>query len=95
MVFEDLRIDNADWRVFHIITKPNRWGRWDPFSGSISDFRLKILVLREAKKKKSLILGHDSLSSCHRHKFLKSNFWWKKYPGWMRYLLLTENTPEI
>jgi hypothetical protein len=60
MVFEDLRIDNADWRVFHIITKPNRWGRWDPFSGSISDFRLKNISFTGSQKKKSLILGHDS-----------------------------------
>lgn len=60
MVFENLRIDNANWRVFHIITKPNRWGRWDPEAGSISNFIFKNISFTGKQKVKSLILGHDA-----------------------------------
>lgn len=66
-LFEDLRIDNADWRVFHIITKPNRWGRWDMEKGSIADMTFKNITFYGNQKIKSLILGHDE-------KHLVSNF---------------------
>jgi hypothetical protein len=58
-LFEDLRIDNSDWRVFHIITKPNRWGKWDTEKGSISDMTFKNISYTGTQKIKSLILGHD------------------------------------
>ncbi len=58
-LIENLRIDNSDWRVFHIITKPNRWGKWDREKGSISDMTFKNISYTGTQKIKSLILGHD------------------------------------
>jgi polygalacturonase len=59
-LFDDLRIDNANWRVFHIITKPNRWGKWDPQKGSISDMTFRNITYYGQQKIKSLIMGHDT-----------------------------------
>lgn len=58
-LIENLRIDNSNWRVFHIITKPNRWGKWDTEKGSISDMTFKNISYTGTQKIKSLILGHD------------------------------------
>ena len=68
-LIEDLRIDNSDWRVFHIITKPNRWGKWDTEKGSISDMTFKNISYTGTQKIKSLILGHDE-----NHKVSNFNF---------------------
>jgi hypothetical protein len=59
-LFDDLRIDNANWRAFHIITKPNRWGKWDPKKGSISDMTFRNIKYYGQQKIKSLMMGHDA-----------------------------------
>jgi len=58
-LFEDIRIDNSNWRIFHLITKPNRWGQWDAESGSISNMVFRNIEMYGEQKIPSLIMGHD------------------------------------
>jgi hypothetical protein len=58
-LFEDIRIDNTDWRAFHIITKPNRWGEWNPESGSIRNVMFRNIEYYGSQRIASLIMGHD------------------------------------
>ena len=57
--FENITIENSNWRIFHLITKPNRWARWDQERGSLSNLTFKNFNFIEKQNIKSLILGHD------------------------------------
>ncbi len=59
-VFENLNIDNSKWRIFHLITKPNRWGKWYPDKGSLENMSFKNIQYFGNQSIKSLILGHDA-----------------------------------
>ncbi|MGM8361892.1 glycosyl hydrolase family 28 protein [Flavobacterium sp. ARAG 55.4] len=56
---EDIRIDNSNWRMFHIVTRPNRWANWNPSKGCISDFTFKNIDYYGQQKIPSLLMGHD------------------------------------
>ncbi|GEC72621.1 Glycosyl hydrolase family 49 [Flavobacterium flevense] len=56
---EGIRIDNSYWRMFHIITRPNRWANWNPEKGSISNFIFKNIDYYGQQKIPSLLMGHD------------------------------------
>lgn len=58
-LFEDIRIDNSKWRMFHLVTRPNRWGKWNPNKGSLSNFTFKNFEYYGEQEIKSLIMGHD------------------------------------
>jgi hypothetical protein len=58
-LFEDIRIDNSNWRIFHLITKPNRWGQWDTESGSMSNMIFRNIEMYGEQRIASLIMGHD------------------------------------
>ncbi len=58
-LMENVRIDNSNWRIFHIVTKPNRWGDWNPEKGSISDIKFRNIEFYGVQKIPSLIMGHD------------------------------------
>jgi Glycosyl hydrolases family 28 len=57
---QDIRIDNSMWRIFHIVTRPNRWGNWNPTQGSLSNFIFKDIEFYGKQKIPSLLMGHDS-----------------------------------
>ncbi|RXP62729.1 hypothetical protein EC396_03150 [Lutibacter sp. HS1-25] len=56
---KDVRIDNANWRMFHLVTRPNRWGKWDQNLGSLSNFTFKNITYYGEQKIPSLLMGHD------------------------------------
>nr|WP_299344104.1 hypothetical protein [Allomuricauda sp.] len=56
---ENLRINNSKWRIFHLVTRPNRWGKWDPYQGSLSNFTFRNIEFFGKQSIKSLIMGHD------------------------------------
>ena len=56
---KDIRIDNSNWRMFHIVTRPNRWANWNPSLGSIHDFTFDNIDYYRKQKIQSLIMGHD------------------------------------
>jgi hypothetical protein len=58
-VFDNIRIDNSQWRVFHLVTRPNRWGRWSPDEGSLSDMTFRNIQYNGTPRIKNLIMGHD------------------------------------
>lgn len=59
-LFENIRINNSKWRVFHLVTRPNRWGRWNPEKGSLSDFTFRDIHFNGTPRIKNLIMGHDA-----------------------------------
>lgn len=59
-VFENLNIDNSNWRIFHLVTRPNRWGKWFPEKGSLENMTFKNIRYYGKQTIKSLILGHDA-----------------------------------
>ena len=59
MFYEDIRIENCDWRIFRIATMPNRWAEWDPESGSLSDITFKNITVYGEQKLRNIIKGHD------------------------------------
>jgi hypothetical protein len=59
-LFEDIRIENSQWRVFHIITKPNRWADWNPDKGNLSDITFRNIDFKGVQKVPSLIKGWDA-----------------------------------
>jgi hypothetical protein len=62
-LFENIRIDNADWRVFSIVTRPNRWAEWNPEAGSIRRVVFKNIEYYGTPRIASLIMGHDAKHS--------------------------------
>ncbi|MGQ1891349.1 glycosyl hydrolase family 28 protein [Thermophagus sp. OGC60D27] len=59
-LFDNIRISNSNWRIFHLVTRPNRWGKWNPEKGSISDMTFKNITYDGSPRIKNLIMGHDS-----------------------------------
>ncbi len=57
---ENVVIDNSKWRIFHLVTRPNRWGRWNPESGSLSNFKFRNFKYYGTPVIKNLIAGHDA-----------------------------------
>ena len=58
-LIQDIRIDNSNWRMFHLVTRPNRWANWNPNLGSLSNFTFKNIEFYGNQKIPSLIMGHD------------------------------------
>ena len=59
MAYENIRIENCDWRIFRIVTMPNRWASWDPESGSIADILYRNITVYGKQKLRNIIKGHD------------------------------------
>jgi hypothetical protein len=58
-MYDDIRIENCDWRIFRIVTMPNRWAEWDPESGSLSDITFRNIKVSGTQKLRNIIKGHD------------------------------------
>ena len=58
-LIENINIDNSNWRMVHLVTRPNRWGNWNPELGRLSDFTFKNINYYSDQKIQSLIMGHD------------------------------------
>ncbi|MEZ4905349.1 MAG: glycosyl hydrolase family 28 protein [Spirosomataceae bacterium] len=91
-LFENLRIDNANWRVFHVITKPNRWGKWDPEKGSIADMHFKNISYSGTQKIKSLIMGHDERHPVSNFTFENITFGGKSVRSLAEILIVDKET---
>lgn len=68
-LFENIRIDNSTWRIFHLVTKPNRWGQWDRERGSMSNMIFRNIEMYDEQKIPSLIMGHDAKHPVYNMKF--------------------------
>jgi hypothetical protein len=68
-LFENIRIDNSMWRIFHLVTKPNRWGQWNKESGSMSNMVFRNIEMYEEQKIPSLVMGHDDKHPVYNMKF--------------------------
>lgn len=68
-LFENIRIDNSNWRIFHLVTKPNRWGQWDTQRGSMSVMTFRNIEMYGEQKIPSLIMGHDERHPVYEMKF--------------------------
>ncbi|MCV9389307.1 hypothetical protein [Reichenbachiella ulvae] len=68
-LIEDIRIYNSKWRMFHLVTRPNRWGKWNPDKGSLSDFHFKNITYFGSQQIPSLIMGHDEYHPIHDIQF--------------------------
>lgn len=90
--FENLRIDNSNWRVFHIITKPNRWGKWDTEKGSISGMHFKNITYSGKQAIKGLIMGHDQKHLVSNFTFENLNFGGKKITNLNDIMLTDQET---
>lgn len=60
-LYENIRIDNCHHRLFHLMTRPNRFGRWDPQKGEISNLIFRNIECYTEPKLRNIIMGHDSL----------------------------------
>lgn len=60
-LYEDIRIDNCEHRLFHIMTKPNRFGSWDPERGEIRNLTFRNIECYTQPKMRNIIMGHDSI----------------------------------
>ena len=58
-LYEDIRVENCDWRIFRIVTMPNRWAHWDPEGGSVANVHFKNITIKGEQKLRSIIKGHD------------------------------------
>ncbi len=58
-LIENIVIDNSKWRLFHLVTRPNRWGKWNTKEGSLSDMIFKNIYFHNKQEIPSLIMGHD------------------------------------
>ena len=96
-LFENIRIDNSDWRIFHMVTKPNRWGNWDPEKGSISDITFRNLEFYGKQRIPSLILGHDVKHPVYNITFENLVIDGKKIlnPSPQEFIIDNENTHDI
>lgn len=68
-LFENIRIDNSTWRIFHLVTKPNRWGQWNTERGSMSDMIFRNIEMYGGQKIPSLIMGHDAKHPVYNMRF--------------------------
>lgn len=68
-LFEDIRIDNCNYRLFHLMTKPNRFGKWDAEKGELSDFVFRNIECYTLPLKESIIKGHDLKHPVNNIKF--------------------------
>ena len=59
-LYENIRIDNADWRLISIVTRPNRWAQWDPGRGSLSNITFRNIEYYGEQRIPSIIQGHDT-----------------------------------
>lgn len=60
-LYENIRIDNCHHRLFHLMTRPNRFGRWDPQKGEICNLIFRNIECYTEPKLRNIIMGHDSL----------------------------------
>ena len=58
-LFENINIDNSNWRIFHIVTKPNRWAKWNTEKGEISNLVFRNIEFKGSQVIPSLIKGWD------------------------------------
>ncbi len=60
-LYEDIRVDNCYNRLFHIMTRPNRFGRWNPLKGEIHDVIFRNIECYTQPERRDIIMGHDTL----------------------------------
>lgn len=60
-LYEDIRIDNCEHRLFHIMTRPNRFGSWDPEKGEVRNLMFRNIECYTIPKMRNIIMGHDTL----------------------------------
>lgn len=58
-LFEDIRIDNCDFRLIHLMTKPNRFGKWNPEKGELRNFIFRNIECYTQPTMKNIIRGYD------------------------------------
>lgn len=58
-LFEDIRIDNCDFRLIHLMTKPNRFGKWNPKKGELRNFIFRNIECYTQPTMKNIIKGYD------------------------------------
>jgi len=96
-LYEDIRIDNSVWRIFHLITKPNRWGKWNTEQGNISDIQFKNITYYGEQHIPSLIKGHDKKHQVYNISFENISIGAKliDVPDVKNFLIDTETTYNI
>lgn len=60
-LYENIRIDNCNFRLFHITTMPNRFGKWNPSQGEIRNIAFNNITCYTAPKMPNLIRAYDSM----------------------------------
>lgn len=60
-LYEDIRIDNCEHRLFHIMTRPNRFGSWNPDRGEVRNLTFRNIECYTTPKMRNVIMGHDTL----------------------------------
>ncbi|WP_288241867.1 glycosyl hydrolase family 28 protein [uncultured Bacteroides sp.] len=60
-VYENIRIDNCEHRLFHLMTRPNRFGKWNPQKGEVSNLIFRDIECYTQPRLKNIIMGHDTL----------------------------------
>jgi hypothetical protein len=58
-LYEDIRIENCDWRLFSLVTRPNRWAQWYPESGSLTHLTFRNITYHGVPRVPSHVVGHD------------------------------------
>ena len=58
-LYEDIRIDNCDNRLFHLMTRPNRFGSWNPERGEIRDVTFRNIECYTQPQRRDIVMGHD------------------------------------
>lgn len=58
-LFENIRIDNCDFRFIHLMTKPNRFGKWNPDKGELRNFVFRNIECYTQPTMKNIIRGYD------------------------------------
>ena len=59
-LFENIRIDNCDFRLIHLMTKPNRFGKWNPEKGELRNFVFRNIECYTQPAMQNIIKGHDT-----------------------------------
>lgn len=98
MTFENINVENSNWRMFHLVTRPNRWASWHQSKGSISDLEFKNITQTDNPAIKSLIIGHDTHHPVYNIEFKNLSIGGEKvteenYKQW--FLIDSETTRNI
>ncbi len=93
-LFEDIRITHSNWRIFHLVTRPNRWGNWDTNRGEMGNMIFRNITMQDAQSLPSLVMGHDAMHTVYNLVFEQIVTGGKSWTGARKEIIIDETTTQ-